>query len=53
MASEPILQIMQDEVREVVNKYCLQLTVAEVIGAIEMIKMDLWSAAMSEDDLNG
>jgi hypothetical protein len=51
MASKPTLQIASDDVRETVNKYCGILTVAEVIGLLDMIKMDLWSSAMEEDDL--
>ena len=41
---KPIIQQFQDELSKVVDKYRDQgITLGESIGAIELVKLDLWN----------
>jgi len=50
MATKPIVQHFQDDLSAVVDKYRDQgLTLSEAIGAIELIKLDLWHTEDEEE----
>jgi len=50
MSTKPISQQLQDEINQVIRKYTFgELTFAEAIGVIEIVKMDLW---ISQNDEN-
>ena len=43
MSQKPISQQLQDEIKEVIKKYTYgELTFAEAIGVLEIVKLDLW-----------
>ena len=43
--SKPLSQQFQDEINEVIKKYCDQgITNCEAIGVLEIIKIDLWES---------
>lgn len=43
MAIQPIIQQFQDDVNLLIDKYRDQgITLGEVIGALELIKLDVW-----------
>lgn len=45
MDGEPIISLLTGDLQEVVNKYCGFLTVAEVIGALEIVKIGVYHNA--------
>lgn len=46
----PLIQLFSDELQLVVDKYRDQgLTYGEAIGAIEIIKLNLWNEEVSDD----
>jgi hypothetical protein len=48
---KPIIQQFQDDICSVVDRYRDNgLTIWEAIGAIELIKLDLWSEHNEEED---
>lgn len=52
MAGKPLVQQFVDDVEGILDKYRDEgLSYCEAIGAIETIKIDLWSEIPSHDDL--
>ena len=50
MSQKPISQQLQDEINSVIKKHTYgELTFAEAIGVLEIVKMDLW---ISQNDEN-
>lgn len=50
MDGKPLLQQFSDDLQAVVDKYRDQgLTFGEVVGAIEIVKLDLYSEAHVDD----
>ena len=48
---KPLIQQFQDDLDEVVDKYREQgLTLGESIGAIEIVKLDLWREQTGSDE---
>jgi len=48
---KPIIQQFQDDIEAVIDKYRDQgITFGEAIGAIEMVKISLWSEKIEDDD---
>lgn len=46
MPEKPLVQQFQDEIQAVVDKYKsegISLTLSEAVGALELVKMDLYS----------
>ena len=48
---KPIIQQFQDDIRTVIDKYRDQgISIGETIGAIEMIKLDLYTEQVGDDE---
>lgn len=47
---EPIVSELTGALQSVVNKYCGVLTLAEVIGALEIVKIGVYHSADTEED---
>ena len=48
---KPMIQIFQDEIEAVVRRYYDQgLTLGEAVGALEVVKLDLWRNQRDEPD---
>ena len=53
MASKPLVQQLQDEVNLAIDKFRgTGLTMADTIGALEIIKIDLYVEKVKEDENN-
>jgi hypothetical protein len=51
MSAKPLLQQFQDDINLVVDKYRDQgLSNGEAIGALEIVKLDLWNTTPTIDD---
>ena len=51
MASKPIVQSFSDDLMAVIDKYREQgITVSEVVGAIELVKMNIILDQMEDDE---
>lgn len=51
MGEKPIVQQFNDDLQAVVDKYRDQgITFAEALGAIEIVKLDLWSESQDESE---
>ena len=47
----PLIQLFQDEINKVVDKYRDEgLTLGEAIGALELVKLDLYSETNEEEE---
>ena len=50
MAGKPIVQQLQDDISEIIDRYRDQgLTYGEAIGALEMVKLDIWHEDVEHD----
>lgn len=50
MAAKPLIQQFQDDLNGILNKYREQgMTVGEAVGAIEIVKLNLWSEEFDEE----
>ena len=51
MASKPVSQQFADDISDVIDKYREEgITISEIIGGLELNKMDIWNE-QQEDDL--
>ena len=46
----PIPGILQGEIEDLIDKYCGILSVSEVIGVLEIVKIGMYHRANVEDD---
>jgi len=52
MAEKPLMQQFQDDVNEVVDKYRDQgITLGEIIGALEIVKLDVYGDEDAEEEV--
>ena len=54
MDGKPLIQHFADDLQAVVDKYRNQgLTIGEAIGAIEIVKLDLYEDLQEDDEATG
>ncbi|MBK8772425.1 MAG: hypothetical protein IPM06_18660 [Rhizobiales bacterium] len=46
----PIPGILQGEIEDLIDKYCGILSISEVIGVLEIVKIEMYHRANIEDD---
>lgn len=52
MDGKPIIQQLEDELNQVIDKYCEEgLVVGEIIGTLELVKLAFYHTQFSEDDI--
>lgn len=50
MDGEPMVSVLTGELQEVINKFRGVMTLAEAIGALEIVKIGLYNSAETDDE---